>query len=435
MEDQLTAAARQSKLQPCPECGADIPYDERFVMWCTACDWNVDPGGAEPVRGRFEAMQRRLAHRYGEQLHTELLADPDAAKVRDRSGTLARVVAVAVHATTVALAVGGILLVVLGWNTVVQPVVGVILLVAAFALRPRFGKLRHDGPLLRRADAPRLYSLVDEVASAVGTYGVDAVIVDADFNASVATFGLKGQRVLHIGLGLWEVLGRQERIALLGHELGHYANGDPRRGRLIGTALASLHTWLYFLTPVRTPHRRRTVPEMLTDVLMDVPRWAVYGVALLLERLTLRDNQRAEYFADRAAVRVASAAAAAGLMDRLLIGDSVASALRTESVRAQTRIGGAPPRAAADGLWERSAERAASVPEREYERLRRVAALRGHSVDATHPPTHLRRHLVEAGEPAAAAVVIDSEAAAAIAAELAPARMTVARAVIRDLAG
>ncbi|WP_053728746.1 M48 family metallopeptidase [Streptomyces sp. WM6378] len=435
MRGQLTAAAGQSKAQSCPQCGADTPYDERFVAWCAACDWNVDPGGAEPVRGRFEAKQRRLAHRYGEQLHAELLADPDAAKGGDRSGTLARVVAVAVHAVTAVLAVGGILLVVLGWNTVVQPLIGAILLVAAVVLRPRFGRLRHDGPVLRRADAPRLYALVDEVASAVGTHGVDAVTVDADFNASVATFGLKSRRVLHIGLGLWEVLDQQERVALLGHELGHYANGDQRRGRLIGTALASLHTWLYFLTPVRTPHRRRTIPEMLTDLLMDVPRWAVYAVTLLLERLTLRDKQRAEYFADRAAVRVGSAAAAAGLMDRLLIGDSVESALRTESVRAQTRIGGAQPRAAADGLWERSAERAATVPEREYERLRRVAALRGHSVDATHPPTHLRRHLIEAGEPAAAAVVIDPEAAAAIAAELAPARETVAHAVIRDPAG
>ncbi|MFD7334828.1 hypothetical protein ACFV98_02340 [Streptomyces violascens] len=47
----------------------------------------------------------------------------------------------------------------------------------------------------------------------------------------------------------------------------------------------------------------------------------------------------------------------------------------------------------------------------------------------------MRRHLIEAGEPAAAAVVIGPEAAAAIAAELAPARRTVARAVIRDLAG
>ncbi|WP_406505148.1 hypothetical protein [Streptomyces sp. NBC_00212] len=82
MRDQLTAAARQSKARPCPQCGADTPYDERFVMWCAACDWNVDPGGAEPARGRFEEMQRRLAHRYGEQLHAELLADPDAAKGR-----------------------------------------------------------------------------------------------------------------------------------------------------------------------------------------------------------------------------------------------------------------------------------------------------------------------------------------------------------------
>jgi hypothetical protein len=34
---------------------------------------------------------------------------------------------------------------------------------------------------------------------------------------------------------------------------------------------------------------------------------------------------------------------------------------------------------------------APSIPAHEYERLRRVGARRGHSVDSTHPPTHLRR--------------------------------------------
>ncbi|MFJ2402227.1 M48 family metalloprotease [Streptomyces xanthochromogenes] len=434
LDARLGSTVGQLGARTCPQCAADVPYDERFVMWCSACDWNVDPEGEAPARGRFEAMQRRLAHRHGEQLHAELLAAPNASAVTNR-GVVARLVAVCVHALTAALAGAGTLLVVLGWSTLVQPIVGVILLLAAFVLRPRFPRLRHDGRVLRRADAPCLYALVDEVAAALGTRGVDTVVVDAQFNASVADFGLRGRRTLHLGLGLWEVLDQQERVALLGHELGHYANGDPRRARLIGTALYSLHTWLYLLTPVRAVHLRRTALEMVTDLLMDVPRWAVYGVTLLLERLTLRDAQRAEYLADRAAVRVGSAAAAAGLMDRLLIGESIAAALRTESVRAQTRIGGVEPRAAAAGLWERIAERAATVSEREYERLRRVGVLRGHSVDSTHPPTHLRRSLIGAGEPGSAAVVVGPETAAGIAAELAPARSAVAHAVIRDLAG
>ncbi|WP_328307946.1 M48 family metallopeptidase [Streptomyces sp. NBC_00442] len=417
-------------------CGADIPCDDRFATWCTACDWNVDPGGEEPARSRFEATQRRLAHRYGEQLHAELLAGPDAASAKgDRSGALARAVALAVHGVTATLAVGGVLLMVLGRNSILQCALGIILLVTAVVLRPRFHRLPDTAQVLLRADAPRLYELVDDVASAVGTRGVDIVVVDGDCNAFVTTYGIKGRRALHIGLGLWEALDPQERVALLGHELGHYANGDLRHGFFIGTALSSLNHWLYFLTPAHSLHRHRTIPEIATDALMAVPRWGVYGIALLLEGLTLRSSQRSEYLADRAAARVASTAAAAALMDRLLIGDAIRSALRTESVRAQTRIGGAAPRAAADGLWERIARRAATVSEREYERRRRVSALRGHSVDSTHPPTHLRRHLIEAGEPAEAAVVVGPEAAAAIAAEMAAVRATIARHVIRDLAG
>ncbi|MFE9407748.1 hypothetical protein ACFYN0_02955 [Streptomyces sp. NPDC006704] len=169
---------------------------------------------------------------------------------------------------------------------------------------------------------------------------------------------------------------------------------------------------------------------MAVDVPILGPRWAVRGVALLLDGLTLRGAQRGEYLADRVAARVGSSEVAAALVDRLLIGASVTGALHTESVRARTKTGVAGPGATADDLWERIAERAATVPEREYERLRRLAAPRGHSVDSTHPPTHPRRHLITAGSPQTAAVVVDAQRSAAIATELAPPRTTAARAVL-----
>ena len=50
--------------------------------------------------------------------------------------------------------------------------------------------------------------------------------------------------------------------------------------------------------------------------------------------------------------------------------------------------------------------------------------------NSTHPPTHLRRHLITAGSPQTAAVVVDARRSAAIATELAPPRATVARAVL-----
>ncbi|MFE5211097.1 hypothetical protein [Streptomyces sp. NPDC056600] len=51
----------------------------------------------------------------------------------------------------------------------------------------------------------------------------------------------------------------------------------------------------------------------------------------------------------------------------------------------------------AEGLWERLAEEIASVPDHEIERLRRARARQGHTVDSTHPPTHLRRRCLALG--------------------------------------
>ncbi|MEW1635978.1 hypothetical protein AB0469_18095 [Streptomyces sp. NPDC093801] len=51
-------------------------------------------------------------------------------------------------------------------------------------------------------------------------------------------------------------------------------------------------------------------------------------------------------------------------------------------------------------------------------------------MDDTHPPAHLRLRCLAQGEPQAARVDVGDERAAAIAAELAPARRAVARQVV-----
>ncbi|MER5779572.1 M48 family metallopeptidase [Streptomyces sp. NPDC002039] len=420
----------------CPECGAPVPVDEIYVEWCAACDWNVDPGAPDPEPGRVAAFRRRLAHTHGEQLAAELEQVADAGGPRGRSAwsVLAQGVSVLVHSLTALLVVGGVLLIVLGWETGVQPVVGAVSLGVAAVLRPRPGRLPKDGPVLYRADAPELFGLVDEVARALGTAGVHAVVVEPTPNAAVTTYGLRQRRVLYLGLGLWEILGPQERVALLGHELGHFANGDTRRSRLTAGALHSLSVWYYVLGP--------TPPAGLLDRFVNafvfLPRCAVLGLLRLLDALTMRASQHAEYLADTSAARVGSSVAAVALMDRLLIAGSVDAALRRESVAAGMRGGRAGRQAREDaeqGLWERVAARFAAVPEREYERLRRVAARRGHSVDSTHPPTHLRRRLVAADGPHPALVSFTGRREAAVGAELAAARAVVARQVVRDFAG
>ncbi|MFF1452199.1 M48 family metallopeptidase [Streptomyces sp. NPDC058274] len=408
-----------------------MPVDPRFGAWCAECGWNVDPGAAEPEPGRIDALRRRLARRHGQHLLAEMTEDEAARPRRDASGVLAHTIALAVHGSTVALAVAGALLVVLGWSTVSQPVIGVVLILLAIALRPRFASLPDDAPVLHRTDAPRLFALVDEVAAAVGTTGVHAVVIGPEANASVGLVGVRQRRVLYLGLALWEVLTPQQRVALLGHELGHYAHGDLRHAKIVGSALRSLALWCYVLAPAQSP----TFLERLGNVLLLVPRGLAHCLLMLLDRLTMQASQRAEYLADRAAARAASTEAVAELLDRLLLIDSVEMELRRESVLAQTGIGGRSRSDAGQGLWERLADHVGSVPEREYERLRRASTARGHSVDTTHPPTHARRQCVSEGKHQPALVRFDDNTPAEIAAELAAPRTRVARQVIRDYAG
>ncbi|MCX2182793.1 M48 family metalloprotease [Streptomyces sp. SKN60] len=424
----------------CPDCGERIPVDSRFVTWCTACGWNVDPEDAtpdEPEPDRVERLRRTLAHRYGEQLFADLAAAPGAdgpAASRPTGGAalLATVLALAVHGLTVGLAVLGLWLLVARWGEGLQPAVGGLLLALAFVLRPRFGRLRKGSelPLLESADAPRLFALIDEIGVLVGTRGVDVVVLDADVNAFVSAYGIRRRRVLVLGMPLWATLDPQERIALLGHELGHYAHGDTRHGFLVGSALGSLDTWRYMLA-------RSEDGDSLSDAFINVltapPRWAVHGLTLLLDGATLRAAQRAEYLADGAAARTAGRDAAVGFLQRLLVYRSTGSALRREIVAARTRVGGRARREVrAEGLWQRVAAEVRTVPEREYERLHRVAELRGHRVDSTHPPTHLRIRNLARGELRAPALVLDPDRAAALEAELAAPAQKVAALLLRD---
>lgn len=429
VQERAATATRE-----CPECSTPLPADGQYVQWCTACEWNVDPGAPEPEPGRIAAARRRLAHRYGQELAREMEAAGVARPRRDTAAVLALTLSMLVHGLTLFLAVAGIMLIAFRWNAGAQPFLGALLLAVAAVLRPRFGRLPKDGLILHRDDAPRLFELIDEVGVVAGTTGVDTVVVDATASASVTTYGLRRRRVLYLGLALWEMLTPQERMALLGHELGHFAHGDLRHGTVISGALRSLHLWLYFLAP--------SEPEGLMDrfvnAVMFLPRCLVLGTLTVLDQLTLRASQRAEYLADASAARAGSTEAAVGLMDRLLLCGSAAAVLRRESVSARMR-GGAAGREAVElaeqQLWDRLAERMAAVPAHEYERLRRVSARRGHSVDDTHPPTHLRRRCLAAGDPLPAAVVRDDERLAAVEHELAPARTSLARAVIRDHVG
>ncbi|MGW6292713.1 hypothetical protein [Streptomyces sp. NPDC055058] len=102
--------------------------------------------------------------------------------------------------------------------------------------------------------------------------------------------------------------------------------------------------------------------------------------------------------------RAGSTEAAVGLMDRLLVAEAAEGTMRSTVNRI------------------RSAGRG----------TRRAGRLRGHSIDSSHPPTHLRRERLLTVEPARAGVPAHAGRERRIAAELADVRTEVARRIIRD---
>lgn len=109
-------------------------------------------------------------------------------------------IACLVHLLTAGLLTGGLLLIVLGFETVVQPVVGLVMLALAGSLRPRFARLDPDLPALRRADAPALYELLDRIADTVGVRRLDAVQVGTDFTVRAGAYGIRRRLKLELGL-------------------------------------------------------------------------------------------------------------------------------------------------------------------------------------------------------------------------------------------
>ena len=415
----------------CPECGARLQHDPGFTVWCDRCDWNVDPYPPDTEELDLVArVEQRMERRFGQRLYAELATGVPLRPHRDAASVMAQVLAVGVHASTLALVAIGIWFVFGGMGFAIAGL-GVLMLVIAFVLRPRFGKFPEHALTLDRAEAPELFGLVDEVARAAGTRGPDRVVVGRDYNAFVTEYGIRGRRLLSIGLPLWQILSPEQRVALLGHEFGHFTNGDPRYGGMVGAALRSLAGWGYLLAPNEYREEEGNPLDVVITILTFVPYVIVLGTLLLMYRLTLRSSQRGEYLADRLGARVGGTTAAMEMLDRLGLDAFVERA----TVRVRARLGAGArgsqaTTAASEQLWDGVAAEVAAVPEHEFERLRRVGAKRDQSVDSTHPPTHLRREVLALAAPTPPEVLVDAGRSARIDAELARVRQELGEQVL-----
>ncbi|SBT45260.1 M48 family metalloprotease [Micromonospora auratinigra] len=380
----------------CPECGTATVSLRGAPPWCARCEWNLDGYDRAGRAAEFgwspvDRWTFRLAVRSTRQQYAAL-----AGRSLERAGWgPAAVVTVGVALLlligVLALAVAGVWLVFAYPFPNLAVPLGLAMVGLAVALRPRFGRIPPDVDVLTADEAPELHALVAEVAAATGAPVPHVIGVDGDINAYATSVGLRRRRLLCLGLPLWGALDGQARVALLGHELGHFVNGDVRRGPLTQTALTTLGTAADLFRP---DHDTRDagggifvlVGEMLGRLLSGTLSRLLFAGHLVLVATALRNSQRAEYLADELAARVAGTAAATRLLDVLLNPESVALVVR------KAARGGHGP-----ATWRAGTAAALAGATDRLPLLRQLSVREDTSLFATHPPAGLRHRRLTAG--------------------------------------
>ncbi|MFC1421334.1 M48 family metalloprotease [Streptacidiphilus cavernicola] len=432
----ITATPDTAPAAPCPDCGSALTADPRFVRWCQACGWNAHPG-ATTATTRGDRLERRLNRAAEDRLFQRITTSGSLSPVRDGAWVAAVVLASLVHLVTLAIALVGALLIARHPDSAPGLVIGGALILGTVGLRPRLGtmrRVRKRSFYLDRDQVPALYRLTDRIAAELGTAPLRLICFDGRYNASYRRVGLRRQPVLTLGLPLWETLSARQRVALLGHELGHGANGDNTHGLWVGSALGCLEEWYALLTPGRRIGSRGLVAlgEMVARIVMYVFAAAVMLLHRLLRRVTVLGSRRAEYLADSMAARIAGNAATAELLTQLTLGDSLAHVLQRRRFRGtrvvSRRRGEAPAESAArPDLWTALRDYLDSVPETERARRLRISELDDSATDSTHPPTHLRIAFIR-GQPHPEPLILPDPAdLASIDAQLAPVLAAVAK--------
>jgi Zn-dependent protease with chaperone function len=398
----------------CPECGTTLFDDERFVVWCDRCNWNVDPDDRPSDRDRGGLLDR-LAQRLGDRLYEQLRRDPD---LRPRWGAAAvatYVFATFVHLFVLLLVAVAVFLVVDSGPSFVGIILGLLVGVVAVELRPRAPRLAANRPTTDRTESPTLFELLDRISNALGADQIMNVVLSGDFNAGFVKVGWRQRSTVVIGLPLWAVLEPQERVALLGHELAHEVNGDAAHTFYVGSATGTLTRAYDVLRPAS---RMSSGPVFLvaadraTRLVQQIGQAVIRGVLWIEMRIDYQASQRAEYRADELAVGVASSDASIAVLDKVALAPGCLLAIRIAREKDRRAELMATSRSYVDGLTDR-----------ERERWRRRSLLRNERIDDTHPPTRRRIDLIRDRPPSGAAVelsaadstVIDDEVRAVVA--------------------
>ncbi|WP_027341012.1 M48 family metalloprotease [Hamadaea tsunoensis] len=419
----MTQTAPITTDQACPQCHARLVSEYDATPWCERCEWNL--GAFEPDKhdGWFARRQATFIHDAGYDLSSSLFTQLAGRTAGAPGLGLPLVVLLLISGVMLAIFLG--VIAVGAWLVVTQPflvkIVGLLLIGFALPFTPKFGsprKRRAAIDELSETEAPHLYSLIRRTAEAVGAPMPHHIGVEAQWNASTAVLGLRRRRFLVLGLPLWRAARPQERVALLGHELGHFVNNDVARRVAAYPALNSFGTAADLIHPSQL--RRLAAGAtgwagglMMLCLLLAYPfLWLASNLLWLAHlgahAIGARSSQRAEYYADDLEAYAAGTAAALSLEELLTLSQGLIAVIGGRSRSRQTGDG-----------WRQGVEEARSRNAERMPRLLQLTIRTEASIFATHPPQGLRHRMLTAAPYREPRVVLTEGESAAIDAELA----------------
>lgn len=345
----------------------------------------MDHSPSEKTGSKLNALYEKLGNKRGQKVFQELVSQQELRQRISFSKSLAFMAATIVHLISISLFLLGLYLLIFQNDHFMFIAAGLILIGIAWLARPRVPKLDKDEHLISRQEFPFLFKAVDQLADAMHVKRIDGIIIDDEFNASVAQVGWRRRKIIKIGFPLFSIMEPEEQLAILAHEFGHISNGDLTRSFYIGTALYTLQTWYELLNPV-------PIDEYDSMGFFEIPVYYFmaflalipYSIFLLLVHLLFDDSQKGEYLADERAAKAVGYKYLISSMEKFQYADTFYLKIRELAVRKNTM-----------NLFHAVHEQIKIMPDREKERLSRLAQHETSKLDSTHPPTAYRIKLLE----------------------------------------
>ena len=196
----------------------------------------------------------------------------------------------------------------------------------------KLSPLRLRGSLLARSDNSKIYHQVEQLASRLGAQAPDNIVVGLEPNFFVTSSaveligeksGILEGKTLFISLSLMRILGIDELIAVIGHELGHFRGLDTEYSLKFAPVYSRLSSAL----------KAMSSNDEGASALATLPAAVVLGVCLTefatAERTVGRER---ELLADRAGAEAASATALASALVKVSLYSGQWSALTQKHI-------------------------------------------------------------------------------------------------------